>query len=396
MKDGFIRQLQDALIKSACGGVGLFWRGDGEGNWKVNFAAVELAVMIEAHAGERGDESGDGFEFGGAEGCGSASFVVIFEEARGMGLTGEAGSEARMDFVDVAVAQRVVEALVIGELEAKRLNWSFAVPIHFGEPDKLARKSDDGFGPEFARGRFASAKKRAPSVGEDVVQNEHGHIAADAVAMFCDFAEFSDERGARGRLEVIELENIAPGREVRIATVGEKDGLGGRFLQKESGRVLAKVILRTANVIFRMRGNPRMVGRGVIGDEIENEADATGAELFAGVVEVGPGADAGFGLILTDGIGRADDLTEFPTREGLVEFGETGWVSLEKTATNGAAFPDAHEPDEIEAEAGDCVPFRRRDVAQGDAARIFRREFFQPRPGVDFVKMRMGAIGKWS
>lgn len=116
----------------------------------MNLAAIELATMIKAHAGKRGDESGEGFEFGGAEGCGRASFVVIFKEARGMALYGEIGGEARANFVDVAVAESVVETFVVSELEAEGLDGDFAVPINFGEPDKFARESSDGFGPEFA------------------------------------------------------------------------------------------------------------------------------------------------------------------------------------------------------------------------------------------------------
>lgn len=57
----------------------------------------------------------------------------------------------------------------------------------------------------------------------------------------------------------------------------------------------------------------------MVSDEIENETDTASAELFAGMIEVGPGTDARVGLILTDSIRRADDLAEFPTGEGLVE-----------------------------------------------------------------------------
>src|SRR5215469_17390169 len=288
VKDRFIRQLQNVLIESARYSIGFFPRGDGERHGEMNFTAVELAVMIEAHAGKCGDESGEGFKFVGAESCGGASFVVIFEEARGVALRSGCNGEARMNVVDVAVAQSVVEAFVVGELEAEGLNGSFAIPINFGEPDKFTRERGDGFGPEFASGRFAPAEKRIPGVGENVVQDKHGHVAADAVAVIRDFAEFADERGARGGFEVIELENVAPGREVRVAAVSEENGFGGCFLEKKGGRILAKIFLRASNEIFGVRRNPGVVGRGVVGDEIQNQADAASAELFSGVVEIGP------------------------------------------------------------------------------------------------------------
>lgn len=364
----------------------------------MNFTAVELAMMIEAHAGKRGDQSSEGFEFCGAESRGGAGFVVIFEKARSAALRGDVGGEARVNFVNVAVVQGVVKAFVVGELKAEGLNGGFAVPVDFGEPDKFLRQSRDGFSPEFARRRFASGEERAPSTRENIVQDEHSHVAANAVAVLGDFAEFGDERGAGGRLEIIELQNVAPRREIRIAAVSEKDWLGGGFLQIECGGIFAKILLSAANVKFGMRGGPRMVGSSVVGDEVENEADAASAELFAGVVEIGPGADARIRLILADGIGRADDLTEFPARKGLVESRETGRIELEKSATYGAALPDAHEPNEIEAETGNLVPFSGRNVAQSDATTIFCGELFEPSPSIDFVKMRMGAIGKrgWS
>lgn len=169
-------------------------------------------------------------------------------------------------------------------------------------------------------------------MGENVVENEHGHIATEAIAVLGDFAEFGDERVARGRFEVIELENVAPRGEVRIAAASEEDGLGGGLLQKKGGWIFAKIVLRAANVILRMSGNPRVIGRGVVRDEIENQADATSAELFAGVIEIGPGTDARVGLILMYGIGRADDLTEFPAGKSLVEARKACGVGLEKAA----------------------------------------------------------------
>ena len=360
----------------------------------MNFAAVELAVMIEAHAGKRGEQSGEGFESCGAEGCGSAGFVVIFEKACGVALAGNVGGEARVNFDGLAVAQRIVKALVVGELEAESLNGRFAVPVDFGEPDKFVRESGDGFAPEFARRRLAPGEERAPGARENVVQNEHGHVATDAVAVIGDFAELGDERGARGGFEIIELDNVAPSREVGIAAVSEKEGLGGGFVQEKRGGGSAKICLCATNKIFRMRSSPGVVGRSVVGDEVENQADAAGAELFAGVVEIGPGADARVRPVLTDGIGRADDLTELPAGKGLIESGEAGRIELEITAAYRAAFPDANEPDEIEAEASDFVPFAGRDVTQGDTAAIFCGELLEPGPGVDFVEMRMGAIRK--
>src|SRR6185437_10888508 len=135
----------------------------------MNFASVELAVMVEAHSGQRGDESSDGFEFCIAEDRGSALFIVIFEETRAVALRGHGSGEARANVGNVAAAERVVQSLVIRELKTELLHARFAVPVDFSEPDEFARKSSDGFGPEFFGGRRAAGEERRPGAGENVV-----------------------------------------------------------------------------------------------------------------------------------------------------------------------------------------------------------------------------------
>ena len=54
-----------------------------------------------------------------------------------------------------------------------------------------------------------------------VVQQEHRHVAADAVALPGDLRERLDHRLPKARLEGVELEHVGPCREVRIAAAGE-------------------------------------------------------------------------------------------------------------------------------------------------------------------------------
>ena len=125
-----------------------------------------------------------------------------------------------MNFSDVAVAKRVVETFVVGELKTKRLARSLAIPIHFRKPDEF-RNGGDCFAPKFKRRRLVSREERSPGARKNVIEYKHGHVATNAVAMLGDFAQFVDESGARDRLEIIQLDDVAPRREVRIASVGQ-------------------------------------------------------------------------------------------------------------------------------------------------------------------------------
>lgn len=135
-----------------------------------------------------------------------------------------------------------------------------------------------------------------------------------------------------------------------------------------------------------------MVRRGVIGDEVEYQSDVAGAQFFAGTIEIIPGTDARIRLVLAHRIRRAGDLAELPSGKSMVVCGETPGIGLKKSAAYGAALPDAHEPDKIESQSGDFVPFRCGDIGERNLAAAFAGKFFEPRPSVDFVKVRMGAV----
>ena len=61
----------------------------------------------------------------------------------------------------------------------------------------------------------------APGALEDVVHHQHRHVAADAVALRGDRRQRLDRRRAQIRREGVQLHDIRPGREVRVAAVGE-------------------------------------------------------------------------------------------------------------------------------------------------------------------------------
>jgi hypothetical protein len=112
---------------------------------------------------------------------------------------------------------------------------------------------------------------------------------------------------------------------------------------------------------------------------------------FARAVEGGPIADAWIGFVLRDGVGRADDVGGLPTGQGEIVGGKISGIFEIQAARFGAALPDAHEPDGVEAHLREGIPFGGGHVCERDGAAEAGRELFEPGPGVDFVEMGMRA-----
>jgi hypothetical protein len=132
----------------------------------------------------------------------------------------------------------------------------------------------------------------------------------------------------------------------------------------------------------------------VIADEIEKEAEAAGVKFIANAVDGIPGADARVGNVGGDGVGRGDDVGWFPSRERAVPLRRIRGIFEGDAAGFGAAAPDAHEPDGVEAEGGDGIPGGVRDVVELDGAIELGGHAFEPGVGVDFVEVRVGFEAK--
>ena len=86
----------------------------------------------------------------------------------------------------VAAEDAVVEPLVVAEAEALLLERPLHVPVGLGDEHGVrvpgvTPKFRDHRGPEFLRWPLAAAF--APGPREHVVDHQHGHVAADPVAM---------------------------------------------------------------------------------------------------------------------------------------------------------------------------------------------------------------------
>jgi hypothetical protein len=68
------------------------------------------------------------------------------------------------------------------------------------------------------RPRPAVTQDPAPRPIEDVVEYEHGHITAHAIAMRGDDSQLRGHRPPRIGVEVVELRHIAPRRQAGVTT----------------------------------------------------------------------------------------------------------------------------------------------------------------------------------
>ena len=180
-------------------------------------ASFELPLMKEAQP--RRQERDDSRRLVGAGGKrrGRARLVVVFQEAGHLVLVIEARVEVLADRPRVPLAQPVVQPLVVRVVEPLLLQRPFEIPVDLGHEAEA--------GHVFSHARGGSRPERlraeAPRSLEDVGQHQHGHVAADAVALSGNLHQRRDHRLLGGGIRVVELQRVGPAGEVRIAPVSE-------------------------------------------------------------------------------------------------------------------------------------------------------------------------------
>ena len=164
----------------------------------MNAAAFEFALMIEAHSGKGGEQCAVGGETVVREDYGAALLVVIFHEASEIALAFREAHKAFADLPDVVCRGRRHREFCRKSRKILSREALFGAPVGLGEENEVGN-GGVGFGPEFFFGLRRVAEEVTPVGVEDVVELEHGHVAADAVAVGGDGAEVCSvaRRGAR-------------------------------------------------------------------------------------------------------------------------------------------------------------------------------------------------------
>jgi dipeptidyl aminopeptidase/acylaminoacyl peptidase len=385
-------ELKNFLEEGDTDGIGRFVGRDAQSDELANGAALEFALMIKAHAGQGAEKSADGGETSIAENFGAARLVVIFQEAGPIALQFWRLSEAVVDLGEIDVAHLVVEELIVGVGKAEAEQARLGAPIGFGEKGE-AGHGVVRFGPEFICWGRHAAEEMIPTTGKNIVEEEHGHITPNTVAVIGDIAQLGDASGAKSGEEMIELGDIPPGRIVRI--FGESDearalrGIGGI---KERG-ILREILRGALDVEFGMFAQPGMIERGVIRDEVQVQDHAAGVQFSAHEIERGPGADARIGNVGDDGVRRTDHVVGFPAGERAIELWSVRGIFQLEAAGFGAALPQTHEPDDVETLPGQGIPFCVGNVGELDIPAEARGKLFEPSVGIDFVEMWMRSKG---
>lgn len=136
-----------------------------------------------------------------------------------------------------------------------------------------------------------------------------------------------------------------------------------------------------------------MIAGDVVGREVEDEAHAALGQLGARHAQTVVAAQGGVGAVAAHGIGRADHVFGRPVGQDGVELLAALRVIQIDLGTEGAALPDAHQPDGVEAEISQLIPGSSGHIGQGDRPAILAAQFAQPEPGIDLVDDWTGGQG---
>ena len=131
-----------------------------------------------------------------------------------------------------------------------------------------------------------------------------------------------------------------------------------------------------------------MVGGDVVGHVVQDQAHSPAGELHPRRRKRRGAPEAPLEPVAADAVGRADHIAgrEVGQRGPKARF--QLWIALRDGQPGRAALPDAHQPDRIDIQGGEPVPFVRRDRPQGHPPPQRPAQIAEPDRGVDLVDRR--------
>src|SRR5260370_3436217 len=196
---------------------------------------------------------------------------MVLDESGHLLLVRKIRKEVLTHALGVSVLHPVIEFLVVAEIKALLLQFPLKVPVGFGdEPELSVLSLDRGYHrpPVIVTWFFSCTSP--PGTLKDIVQQEHCHVAPDAITLFGDLRDRLNHCLPEPRLESVQLEHIRPSLKVRLTSAGE-DAPDKR---DECCRVTLVVLFLSPDEIFRVFEDPGVVRRNMVLDEIEDEIDA--------------------------------------------------------------------------------------------------------------------------
>ncbi len=194
---------EQAVVPRPQVAVGFLDRAPPERHRHADRPPVGLALVEQGDAGQgqRGHRRGAGRPW--RQHGRQPRLVVVLDEANRVGLVRDVGAEVVADRAGtLAVGQPVVEALVVAGVEALGDEHRLEVPVRLGPEHEVGVLGPHGgddrrpVAPTAVGGRAAGGPL-APGPGEDVVEHQHGHVAAHTVGPFGDRRQHGRRRGPR-------------------------------------------------------------------------------------------------------------------------------------------------------------------------------------------------------
>ncbi len=196
--------------------------------------------------------------------------VVVLQETRQLVLVIETRVEMLAHGPRMAFPEAIVESFIVSVVEALLLQRPFQVPVNLGHEEKAGSALTHALG----RRRPEEGRTLTPGPFEYVRQDQHGHVAAHAVALPGDLHQFAGHRFLRGGVGVVELQRVGPAGKIRITAMGEQQIAALAFDPGVVLRCAGQVNFGAPDEIVRMILDPGVIEPHVIGHEVEHEPQA--------------------------------------------------------------------------------------------------------------------------
>ncbi len=228
----------------------------------MNLAPFDLAFVEEAQPARQQRHDRRRLVHGRREGRGGPWLVVVLEEAHRAILKARVGHQVLAHRRGALGHQAIVEALVVGLVEAGLLQRPLHVPVDLRHEHELwvaALDGGDGLRPErivLGRRPVGRPGAVAPGLLDDLRLQQHRHVAPDAVAAIGDGPELGDARFAKAGVAVVELKGVWPAVEVGIAAVGEDHRLPAALHARVVLRLPRDIVRAALDVVLGVLGHP--------------------------------------------------------------------------------------------------------------------------------------------
>ena len=136
---------------------------------------------------------------------------------------------------------------------------------------------------------------------EHVGQDQHGHVAAHAIALPGDSLQLADHRLLQFRVAVVELQGVGPALKVRVAAVGEHQRAVFRLHATVVPRCARQVTLAAVDKVVRVLVDPRVIRGHVVRDEVEHQLQSAFLQPLAQTRERDIAAEIAMDDVVLDG-----------------------------------------------------------------------------------------------